>query len=135
MSVLEKVPKDKIGKINSNGVKLEAHEYDTILLLALYGLDIEFIKPSNTPKSTSPDIFMLGGTWEMKSPNGKSQDCIERCFRKAAKQSDRIIIDMRRLNFSRKEAEKEIIKNFTTYRRLKRMILVRSEDEVVDYSK
>ena len=75
---LHKVPKNKIGRINYNGIGLESHEYDTILLLALYGFDIELITPSNTLGNANPDILMLGTSWEIKSPETSNLKTIKK---------------------------------------------------------
>ena len=86
----------KIGKIIPNGVSLEKHESDTAVFFTNLGFNVELIPPSNTPKSKSPDFIMNGKAWEMKSPQGKSRVTVEHAFKRAAKQSENIIIDLRR---------------------------------------
>lgn len=80
----------------TNGVVMEAHEYVTINVLLELGEDVELVKKSRTPHTKSPDIVMRGMDWEMKSPTGKTKRPIERIMHRAARQSENIIIDLRR---------------------------------------
>lgn len=69
------------GKLTTNNVILETHEYATINVLLADGEDVELIEKSRTPHTKSADIVMLGMAWEMKSPNGKSARCVEHALR------------------------------------------------------
>lgn len=84
------------GRLITNGVVMEAHEYVTINVLLELGEDVELVKKSRTPHTKSPDIVMRGMDWEMKSPTGKTKRPIERIMHRAARQSENIIIDLRR---------------------------------------
>ena len=48
---LKRVPKNKIGRLNKNGVKLEPLEEKTANYLRLYGFTIDVIRPASIPKS------------------------------------------------------------------------------------
>lgn len=85
------------GKLTTNGVILELHEYATINALLADGNDVELVKKSRTPHTKSADILMLSMIWEMKSPNGKTTRCIEHALRRATHQAPNIIIDLRRM--------------------------------------
>lgn len=54
------------------------------------------MQPSNIAGTNSPDFVMCGKIWETKSPAGKSQRTFEDDFRKAMRQSEHIIFDLRR---------------------------------------
>ena len=50
ITVINKVPKNKIGILNKNGVKLKPNEDFTFKYLTLFGFNIEVIKPSSIEK-------------------------------------------------------------------------------------
>jgi len=91
--------KNKIGRIDISGLNAppEKHEYETAMYFARRGYDIKFIKPSDIKGANTPDFEMSGKEWEMKSPIGNSKRVFETSFRKAMKQSENIIIDLRRM--------------------------------------
>ena len=92
--------KHKIGKIDYSELNKapEKHEIYTAEFFANLGYDIFFIKTSNIKGSHSPDFRMAGRVWETKSPITYSDSSFEDNFKKAKKQSDHIIFDLRRLN-------------------------------------
>ena len=91
---------DKIGKIDISELNVppEKHEYETAKYFAKRGYDVEFLKPSDVKGFSSPDFKMCGKIWEIKSPTSGSNTSFEHNFRKAAKQSENIIFDLRRLS-------------------------------------
>ncbi len=89
-----------VGRLTTNNVILEMHEYATINVLLADGNDVELIEKSHTPHTKSPDISMIGMLWEMKSPNGKTTRCIEHAMRRATRQASNIIIDIMRMKMS-----------------------------------
>ncbi|MBR2543463.1 hypothetical protein IKF03_02620 [Candidatus Saccharibacteria bacterium] len=132
---LKKVPKNKIGKLNKNGVKLESHEENTAELLTLYGFNIEVIRPGNTPKTKNPDFLINGAIWETKSPMTSNKKTLKKRMHEASEQAGRIIVDLRRVKSASQIAEKEIIKRFISKRTLRNMILIKSDDLVLEYRK
>ena len=125
----------KIGKIIPNGVSLEKHENDTIVFFTNLGFNVELIPPSNTPKAKTPDFMMDGKAWEMKSPQGKSCVTVEHAFKRAAKQSDNIIIDLRRTKIPTNESKASLEKLFKTSRRVKSLKIITKEQELLDFNK
>ena len=121
---LNEVSQQKVGKIVSNGVSLERHEYDTVLFLASHGFDIEFIRPRNEPKSANPDFLISGAIWEAKSPIGSSKYTIQRKIHEAGHQAERLILDLRRTRMAAATSEKEALKRFGYSKRMKRMLLI-----------
>ncbi|MBR3332174.1 hypothetical protein IKG28_00890 [Candidatus Saccharibacteria bacterium] len=132
---LKKVSNARIGRVNTCGAHLEAHEYDTIYFLASYGFDIEIIKPSNTPKTSNPDFLIKGAIWEAKSPNGSGSSTIARQFHKAGKQADRLVLDLRRIRLSVDISEKEAKKRFASSRNIKRLLLITKDNRLLDIRK
>lgn len=133
---LERVSKDKIGRISTNGVDLEVHEYSTILLLAEYGFDIECIKKNHTPKTRNADILMLGTIWEMKSPESSNPKTLKKRIHTALLQSSHIIFDLRRIKSEHQiSVEKELLKRFQDKSAFRRIVLIRNKDEILDIIK
>lgn len=96
---------EKMGKIDISELNVppEKHEYETARFFADRGLDVKFLKPSNIEGTNSPDFAMAGKVWETKSPIGSSMRVYEDNFKKALKQSENIIFDLRRLKVADEE--------------------------------
>ncbi len=97
--------KSKIGKVDVSALNVppEKHEYETAKYFANRGYDVTFVKPSDVKGFRSPDFAMCGRRWETKSPNGESRRTFEDNFRKAIKQSEHIILDLRRISSGHEE--------------------------------
>ena len=57
------------GKIISNGISLQRHEYETVLLLTSLGCNVELVPKNNKQGVHTPDLKMNGIYWEMKAPS------------------------------------------------------------------
>lgn len=92
--------KTKKGKIDISELNTppEKHEYETAKFFANFGMDIYFIRPSDIKGTNTPDFRMCGKKWETKSPIGRSERTYEESFKKALRQSENIIFDLRRLD-------------------------------------
>ncbi len=115
----------KSGKIIPNGVYLQDHEYETVLFLTEQGYDVELIAPSDIMGEKTPDILMNGYRWEMKSPKGKGKWTIKNIMQKASRQSENIVIDIRRLKqFPQEKYISEIEQRFELTKRFKRLMII-----------
>ncbi|MBO7699199.1 hypothetical protein J6S39_00730 [Candidatus Saccharibacteria bacterium] len=132
---LERVPENKIGRVDQRGVFLNPHEAGTILYLTQFGLDIEVIRPTNTNKSRSADIVMLGTAWEIKSPTTSNISTIKEDFRKAMTQSDKIIFDLRRIKKDTENVEKHILRIFKERGRVRRLMIISKDGKIIDFRK
>lgn len=132
---LQKVSKHKIGRVDKNNIDIEPHEDSTILYLAQFGFDIEVVKPTNAYKAKSPDIFMMGAIWEMKSPISYNKSTIKSDFRRAGEQSDRVVFDLRRVKKYAGDVEKQIISTFKGRGRVRRLIIIEKDGRVLDFCK
>lgn len=124
-----------VGRLMTNNVVLELHEYATINVLLANGMDVELIEKSRTPHTKSADIIMLGMTWEIKSPNGKTIRCIERAFRRATHQAPNIIIDLRRINFSDIAAMILLKRLFKELHSVRNLWIITKKSEIVKLKK
>ena len=122
------------GKLTRNGVKLQPHEEATVEFLLNLGKNIELIPPSNTPHNKNGDIFMDSLIWEVKSPVGDStRMTIDRILHKAARQSENIIIDLRRTKLLDQQALSYIEKRFNLSRRIRRILVITKQERLIDF--
>ena len=112
------------GSITPNGVILETHEMATVVFLTEIGFDIELIPKSNIEGIHSPDIIMAGHEWEMKSPTGEGKWLIKNTFQTASRQSENIIIDLRRIKLPQERCLRELNRQFSFSKRVKRMWII-----------
>ena len=112
-------------------IRLHPHELDTINFLAQKGHKIEILRPTLTPKNHNPDIFMDGLVWEMKSPTTANKTTIKRLLKEASRQSENIIVDLRRAKVDDRTSIK-ILKNEYSLRRVikKVKIITKQGDEL-----
>lgn len=83
----------KPGRVTRDrNVQLEEHEVVTGHRLASLGIDVHFRKPTGLAKTA--DAFILGESWEIKTPLGASDRTIRNNLRAAFEQGDRVIIDL-----------------------------------------
>lgn len=126
----------KTGKIIPNGVKLEAHEYNTVLFFTTLGKDVELISPSCTPNVRNADFFMDGLVWESKCPAGdNTRMTIDRILHKAARQSENIVIDLRRTRLPDQQSLLCIEKRLKLSRRIRRILVITKQERLVDFRK
>lgn len=127
--------KKQEGKIIPHGVSLEKHEMDTILVFTEIGYDVELIRPSCTPNSRRPDFLMGEQTWEAKSPQGNSKSTLEHVFKKAARQSKNIIIDLRRTKISDTTALSQLEKLWSNSKSIQHLKIVTKHQGIVDFKR
>ena len=77
--------------------------------------------------------MMNGKAWEMKSPQGKSRTTVEHAFKRTAKQSENIIIDLRRTRIPANQIRASLEKLFKTSRRIKNLKIITAERQVIDF--
>ena len=102
----------RTGKIIPNGVRLETHEYDTILFFTNLGKNIELIPPSNTPGNRRADFLMN------------------------LKQSCNVVIDLRLTKSSQELSLATHLSNcFSSSKKAKRMLIITKQEKLLDYKK
>ena len=97
--------------------------------------NIEVVRPVNTPKVNNPDIFIAGSLWEMKAPISYNENTLKKHFKKASKQSDKVIFDLRNAKQDATKIEKFVIKKYQEPGRIRRMILIQANGRVLDFFK
>lgn len=122
----------KQGKIIPNGVSLEKHENDTVVYFTNLGEDIELIPPAKTTGSKKADFIMNGLEWEMKSPQSNGARTMEHAVRSASKQSENIIIDLRRSKLDDDRAIAQIKFHASKRTNIKRLIVITKNGSRID---
>lgn len=109
------------------------HEKATAKALADAGYYVEFRAPSSRKGAKSPDCFLNGVLWEMKSPRASSLKAVERNLKRGKWQSDRIIFDSRRMKGVPDAAiERELRARFDDIPEIKAIIFVGRGEKMVD---
>ncbi len=111
---------------------MEPHELETINYFLHLGYDIEVIVPRYTPGSKNADFFMNGLVWESKCPMGKSLSTVEHLFRKAVRQSENVIFDLRNFGSSEVKAVKLLLRIFNVSKKAKRIKIIKRNNEMVE---
>lgn len=108
------------------------HELRAVDLLAQTGKDVEFIRPSGTKNGKTPDVMMDGILWEIKCPTGSGRYTIQNQFRRAAKQSHNLILDVRGMKMHSKVIEEEVNKQFLLRRSIKKLWLITKSGKLIE---
>ena len=104
-----------------------------ILVANYFKTDVVFLRPSSLK---SPDLKIKNAIWELKSPIGNSKNTIHNNIKGARKQSDNIIIDLRRCKMNNSQA---LAKIKDSYRKRKRktgdFLVICKNGEILDIRK
>ena len=122
---LHKVSKNKIGHINYNCVKNEPSEIETFQYLTLFGFNIEIVKPVITKNYLNADILMTGTLWEVKGPESSNRNTLKIHFKKASKQANKVIFDLRKVLLDDEPVSDFLIRLFEGNSKINRMIIIK----------
>ena len=125
----------KKGKITPNGVVLKTHENATAVFLTEQGFDVELIPTSNIEGVHTPDIKMDGLKWEMKAPLGEGNQLMENTIQRALKQSQNIIVDLRHTKRHQTKCLRELEKQFSNKKGIKRLKVITKSGKTLDFEK
>ena len=132
----EQKQKVKSGKIIiPNGLYPEKHELETANIFTRLGKNVEFIETSKINRAQTPDVIIDGTVWEIKSPVGNSKYTIQNQFKRAAHQSPNLIFDSRRTKMAAKYIEKEISKQISLRKSIKKLKLITKSGRIIDFHK
>jgi hypothetical protein len=110
------------------GVFPEKHELETASYFATLGKNVEFQLPVRTKGIKTPDVLIDGVLWEMKCPFGRERGTLQRCIRRASKQSENIIIDLRHTPLKMDICLTIIKREFNLRTKIKRLIVITKAD-------
>lgn len=123
------------GHLEQNKVHLEKNEYKTVKFLLDQGYDISLIPPSQIKGMTTPDIMINNRPWEIKVPLSNGKYTIKNALQKASHQSENVIIDLRWCKMDDNKAVKEILHHYYRSKRIRKLIVITKNEEMLDFSK
>lgn len=80
------------------------HEVLTALRLAEEGVDVLFRIDSREEGVKNPDVEMNQQVWEFKAPTGQGKNTVDSQMKRAGKQAERLVLDLRRSELDDKES-------------------------------
>ena len=126
---------NKKGMITPNGVLLKEHENATVVFLTELGYNVELILKSNLKGVHTPDIRIGRTKWEMKSPKGEGGSLMKNTIQKALRQSQYIIIDLRRTKRHQIKCLRELKREFDNSKSIRRMMVITKTGQILDFKK
>ena len=109
------------------------HEIDVAEVLAEhFRVDVEFVP---TTARNTPDFLIDGVLWELKSPQGKGKNNIQRQLKYASKQSKNIIISASRSKLHINKIRGELTIQFQKTRSIRRLLLIDKTDKVMEITR
>lgn len=106
------------------------HELSAALILADYfKADVTFLRPQI---DKTPDIEVKGIKWEIKSPKGNGKKTIDNNFRTARKQSQNIVMDLRRIKMHQNKVTARVAFFLSTQHNFKRVLIVTKSKKVIE---
>jgi hypothetical protein len=126
----------KSGKLDIDGILLEPHEVAAIEALIATGKRIKLLRPSRDNGVKTPDILIGNNKWEIKSPKSNGKYTIQHAFKAAARQSNRMIFDIRRIEkIPEENIIKKIKKEFSVSKTVKQVKVIIKSGKVIDINK
>ena len=80
------------------------HEVLTALRLAEEGVDVLFRIDSREKGVKNPDVEMNQQVWEFKAPTGQGKNTVDSQMKRAGKQTERLVLDLRRSELDDKKS-------------------------------
>jgi hypothetical protein len=111
---------------------LENHEEETIDFLRNFGHDIEFLLPKQEKGARTPDIKMGGEFWEIKTIFGNNKHTIQQVLKRARKQSNKILLDLRKTKLPQQEIIRVLKKEKKMRKNLIKIKAITNDDALID---
>ena len=84
------------------------HEVLTALRLAEEGVDVLFRIDSREEGVKNPDVEMNQQVWEFKAPTGEGKNTVDSQMKRAGKQAERLVLDLRRCELDDKKSIRDV---------------------------
>lgn len=84
------------------------HEVLTALRLAEEGMDVLFRIDSREEGVKNPDVEMNQQVWEFKAPTGQGKNTVDSQMKRAGKQTERLVLDLRRCELDDKKSIRDV---------------------------
>ncbi len=106
------------------------HEIDVAEILAEYfRVDVEFVPTANR---NTPDFLIDDALWELKSPQGKGKNNIQRQLQYASHQSSNVILDASRSKMHANKIRREAEYQFKIIKSVQRLMFVSKDKKVFE---
>lgn len=106
------------------------HEVLTALRLAETGMDVLFRIDSRDTSAKNPDAEMNQQVWEFKAPKGQGKNTVDSQMKRAGKQAERLVLDLRRSKLDDKESIRYIRRSMQG-RHLTQVIVIDHAENIV----
>ena len=122
-----------VGKINISALNTppEKHEYEAARYFAKRGKNVIFLRPSDIKKQHTPDFMMDGKMWELKSPIVYGRNSFEDNLRRAVRQSEHIIYDLRYLNMNDEQRYIRELNKWKAKKRIKTLLVIKKNGQLL----
>ena len=122
-----------VGKINISALNTppEKHEYEAARYFAKRGKNVIFLRPSDIKKHHTPDFMMDGKMWELKSPIVYGRNSFEDNLRRAVRQSEHIIYDLRYLNMNDEQRYIRELNKWKAKKRIKTLLVIKKNGQLL----
>lgn len=113
----------------------EKHEIEIAWILARhYKFVVEFLKPTDSYKSKTPDVVMDGVMWEFKSPLGSSRKhTVQYQLRIALRQSRNIVLDGRRTKLDDGFIINQLRLEIRRHNRIKSVLFITKSNKIIEF--
>ncbi len=122
-------------KLERNGVIICAHEELTVKYFLEKGENIVLNMPVCVPNNKNADFLMRGVLWEVKSPVSDNVCSMETTLKRAVKQSQNVIIDLRRIKGEDVCLFRILQRKGREIRRLRWLLIIRKSGELFELKK
>lgn len=111
---------------------LEFETSAALLVASYFKTDVVFLRPTSLK---TPDLKVRDEIWELKSPRGNSKNTIHNVFITSRKQSNNIVIDLRRCKMNEQKAFSRIRDAYNKRRQRQcKLKIITKRGRVVDIS-
>ncbi|NMX04283.1 hypothetical protein [Mobiluncus mulieris] len=118
----------------SEKAQVKPHELETARKLSDSGFNVLFRGIDYTVGVKNPDIEIDGDTWEIKAPKGSSKNTISEQFKRARKQSNRLVLDLGRCAIRDELAIEQAVRRFYGQSRIVEMIIIDKTGKALKYT-
>lgn len=118
------------------GLDVWDHELKTAQVFARSGYVVEFLITNQAQRMKTADVLVNGIVYEIKSPKTDKLSAVERNLKRAARQSENIIIDSRRMSKLHDiTIQNCLLQKFKQQKTVKRLLFVNRKHQIIDISK
>ncbi|MCL2451984.1 hypothetical protein FWD20_03945 [Candidatus Saccharibacteria bacterium] len=124
----------KVGKvIKFGGLNVWPHESIMADILADAGHIVEFIPPKNKRGEYTPDVFIDGVPWEIKSPRSNKLSAVQRNLNRGKRQSSRIVFTSKRIKrIPDKAIQRELLTQLNINKEIVEIKFINRRGEIID---